>query len=78
MKERGRWDPAAVLVRPPTHAHRETDRIHCFMDDEASKETKITNMIANIEKLKWSKFVDDLTGQIFDERLVKKARQLET
>jgi len=48
------------------------------MDDEASKETKITNMIANIEKLKWSKFVDDLTGQIFDERLVKKARQLET
>ena len=37
----------------------------------------IGNMILIIEKIKGKKFVDDLTGQVLDERLVNKARRLE-
>jgi len=34
-------------------------------------------MILIIEKIEGKKFVDDLTGQVLGERLVKKARRLE-
>jgi len=77
MKDRDRWDPAVKLVLPPGHSLKALDKDKMPEDEDGQHEQDMLNMILIIEKNKGDKFVDDLTGQVLDERLVKKARRLE-
>ena len=72
MKERSRWDAHAKLVLPATHSSQEIPTI----EDEVPE---LSNKVAVLLTQKAGKMViiDASTGQILDERLVKKARQLE-
>ena len=74
MKAKGRR-PAAKLVMPASHQERTESE--CVIDEDAFPEVCGIIVVMLIKKAGGKVLVDAATGQILDERLVNKARQLE-
>ena len=75
MKDKGRWCPAAKLVMPASHVEQS-----CYEDawDQDMIPEACGKIAIMLLKKVGAKIIDDATtGQVLDERLVKKARQLE-
>jgi hypothetical protein len=75
MKARGRWDSAAKLVLPPSHAAEVKSDTDPRGEEENGEHIRVAVMLA--EKGDEAVFVDDITGQILDTKLVRRARQVE-